>query len=57
MEEEEAGNMSTTSPDLLLLCTDNCEFQPVMPETGLPLSAAVTSHLVPGVFFVILSIR
>jgi hypothetical protein len=57
MDEEETFNSSTTLPDLLLLCTDNCEFQPVMPATGLPLSAAVTSHLVPGVFFIILSIR
>jgi hypothetical protein len=48
---EESGNQSSRL--VVLLCPE-CEFE----EVGEPaLGAAITSHLIPGIFFIILSLR
>ena len=53
MEEVDVDDNNSTL--LLSLCPD-CEFVLVQ-EPVQPLASLVTGHLVPGVFFIILSIR
>jgi hypothetical protein len=48
---EESGNQSSRL--VVLLCPE-CEFEEVGEPAG---GAAVTSHLIPGIFFIILSLR
>ena len=60
MEEVEGsgGSSNNSSSLLVLLCREeDCEFGRLVPGTGLPVATAVASHLVPGLFFIILSVR